>query len=194
MPRPRSKAPARRYRWPACRVSTAFRQFDFYKYINDAAKKALAECEKRVELTGLANVVLSFVSVHREFLDWMQTESPSDAFYRWKDEHRKLECLLLTHKLLSDDHQKNEWDRWRDSLTTAERREILDVFWLAGNPLSNEQLLARLSNGKTIKVVAEMIKNVNKAAQDCNPPVKWMITWNPSTKTRSKRWTGKKID
>lgn len=173
------------YRSPSKRVTTLLRLFDMETSLADAAQKAIVECNQHIELGDVATLILNFVAIHREWLEWMRCEIPSDINDRWAAEHHKLTLVLLSRSLLFHDAKKQEWNRWREMLTTVQRRSVLDRFWLAKQPMSRAEIAP--DSGTAFR---RMIGEINKVAATAKPPILWSIRSDETTQKWAKHWQG----
>jgi len=175
------------YRSPPTRVLTALSIFNFRHHVVSASQMALAECEKHNELAGVAGIVLQLTTDHLEWLSWLKTgrsEQP-DPESQMRVSYQDLTRALNAHGLLSGGYEKAEWDRWLSLCSTAKRRDLLSLFWLAKKPMKRSEIAPGSGNE-----FRQVVKELNELAAKASPLIPWMIR-SDSQQKWAKHWFGK---
>ncbi|WP_413430907.1 hypothetical protein [Crateriforma spongiae] len=173
------------YRWPTTRVATAARMFDLSTPFEHAASAAIEECKNHPALSDVAALVFRSIAVHREWLDWMRDDTWRDIDARWRDVQRELKAAANALGILAPCARKAEWDRWRNLLTTVNRQQILDVFWLAKSPMSRAEIAP--GAGSEFR---NLIRQLNDVANRAKPRIPWELRADPKTQKWAKHWVG----
>lgn len=174
------------HKWASDRVTTAKRVFDLETPFKNAAQNALAECDRHPELAELSPVILRFTATHTEWVGfgWTGIDYCLVTDDVWRAERSELWRLLMSRNLLRQDHKKQEWDRWKSLLSTQERREILDILWLAQRPLLRSEIDPTAGDGFRQKMM-----HIKEVAEKAKPRIPWTIE-SDSKRRWSKKWTG----